>query len=281
MRSPTEFIHNRSTNAQPKEVLCDKIHKNPHTLKNPYPKYSTVPTPYRIHSTSRLKRGSPGITAPVACTIHGILKFDSAESPHLVYNELVSLKLAQSLKVPVADGVLTVSGDGLAYASLEVALPGISLPDALPSQFGAIARDYPHESAGLLAFDILIGNFDRGRNLKASLVTPHIPLFCAFDHSHVLLNIKGNPQDSIQSMKSDNLLILSHPFFKRISRKNLDIWIKRIARLDTDIIRDCCIYGKPFRAVSEDLQHDLFAALSHRARNLANIISAHQEVIFP
>ena len=77
-----------------------------------------------------------------------------AESPHLVYNELVSLRLAQSLKVPVADGVLTVSGDGLAYASLEVALPGKALPDALPSQFGVIAQDCPHESAGLLAFAV-------------------------------------------------------------------------------------------------------------------------------
>ncbi len=240
-----------------------------------------MPTPYRIHSTRRLKRGSPGTTAPVACTIHGILKFDSAESPHLVYNELVSLRLAQSLKVPVADGVLTVSGDGLAYTSLEVALPGMALPDALPSQFGTIARDYPHESAGLLAFDILVGNFDRGRNLKASVVTPHISLFCAFDHSHVLLNIQENPHDSIQSLKSDNLLILSHPFFKRISRKNLDIWIKRIARLDLDVLRDCCVYGKPFRAVGNELQQALFVALSHRAKNLANIVSAHQGVIFP
>jgi hypothetical protein len=240
-----------------------------------------MPTPYRIHSTSRLKRGSPGITVPVACTIHGILKFDSAESPHLVYNELVALRLAQSLKVPVADGVLTVSGDGLAYASLEVALPGMALPDALPSQFGAIAQDYPHESAGLLAFDIWIGNFDRGRNLKASLVSPHIALFCAFDHSHVLTNVKENPHDSIQSLMSDQLLILSHPFFKRVSKKNLDHWIKRIAMLDLDVLRDCCVYGKPFRAVSKELQQDLFAALSHRAKNLANIVSAHQNVIFP
>ena len=242
---------------------------------------SRMPTPYRIHSTRRLKRGSPGITTPVSCTLHGILKFDNPESPHLVYNELVALRLAQSLKVPVADGVLTVAGDGLAYASLEVALPGMALPDALPSQFGVIAKNYPHEAAGLLAFDILIGNHDRGQNLKASVVTPHLPLFCAFDHSHVLLNIRDIPHGSIKALKSDDLLILSHPFFKRVSKANLDIWVKRIARLDHDILRDCCEYGKPFRAVSQELQHDLFTALSRRARKLDQIVLAHQGVIFP
>ena len=66
-----------------------------------------MPVPYRIHKITRQTRGSPGITNPAACTLHGILKFDSAESPHLVYNEYVALRLAQAARIPVADGVLT------------------------------------------------------------------------------------------------------------------------------------------------------------------------------
>ncbi len=49
----------------------------------------------------------------------------------------------------------------------------------------------------LVAFDVWIGNRDRGRNLKASVVTPHLPVFRAFDHSHALLNIEATPEEGL------------------------------------------------------------------------------------
>jgi hypothetical protein len=49
--------------------------------------------------------------------------------------------------------------------------------DALPGQLDKISVQYPNESAALIAFDVWIGNRDRGRNLKASVVTPHLPVF--------------------------------------------------------------------------------------------------------
>ncbi len=100
----------------------------------------------------------------------------------------------------------------------------MALPDALPSQFGVIAQNYPHEAAGLLAFDILIGNHDHARNLKASVVTPHIPLFCAFDHSHVLLNIRDNPHDSIKALKSDDLLSPVLPPTRGVGARSGQYW---------------------------------------------------------
>lgn len=152
-------------------------------------------SPYKIRQI--LKRRPAGITEASYCTLDAILRFDGPESPHCVYIEHVALRLAQTFHITVADGALIVAGDGPAYASLEVAAPGIPLPNVLDSQCERIARKYPDEVAALTAFDILIGNWDRKRNLKASIVTPHIRLFKNFNHSHALLNIKEDPDDSI------------------------------------------------------------------------------------
>ena len=241
----------------------------------------SVPVPYRIHKISRQTRGAPGITNPAACTLHGILKFDSTESPHLVYNEYVALRLAQAARIPVADGVLTVAGDGLAYASLEVALPGMALPDALPSQLDSIATQYPSEAAALVAFDIWIGNRDRGRNLKASIVTPHLPVFRAFDHGHALLNIEAAPEGSIRRLFGDELILAGHPFFGRIQKKDLDRWVKRIRQIDFDVIQDCCVFGRPFRAVPLSVQTSLFYALNTRSGMLETIIRSNMSKIIP
>lgn len=127
-------------------------------------------TPYRIHKLLPPRWWNvQGITYPVACALHGILKSDCPESPHLVYNEFATLWLAQALRVPVADGVLTVAADGYAYASLEMALPGLDLPDMRKSDCRKVAAQYPEAAAAILAFDYWIGNRDRGGNIKAAM----------------------------------------------------------------------------------------------------------------
>ncbi|MGC8733130.1 MAG: hypothetical protein ACP5RC_12870, partial [Halothiobacillaceae bacterium] len=165
-----------------------------------------MPEPtYRIRRIySRKVKGS---TQASQGTLDAILKFDGEESPHCVYNELVAMRLAQTLHIPVADGVLTLTPDGQTYASLELAASGLQLPDVLESRLDDVARRYPDEAAALVAFDLLIGNFDRGNNLKAVLASPHLQLFRAFDHSHALLSVKSAPEDSIKALASDALLV--------------------------------------------------------------------------
>jgi len=238
-----------------------------------------VPTPYKIHHIRR--RTSTGITLASFCTLNAILKFDCDESPYCVYNEHVATKLAQTLHLPVADGVLTSTGDGPAYASLEIASPGLSLPDLLESQHSKAASLYPNETAALVAFDILIGNNDRGRNLKASLVTPHIKIFKAFDHSHCLLTVEETPEDSIKRLLNGDLITTSHPFYGHVRQSLLDDWIKRIAVVDDTYINECCLMGKQFRAVSEDQQRKLASALIRRKEVLSNIVSKNIGRIAP
>ncbi|MDD2737184.1 MAG: hypothetical protein PHF56_24890 [Desulfuromonadaceae bacterium] len=89
-------------------------------------------TPYKIHKIRR--QLSHGTTKASACTLNAVLKFDDIESPHCVYNEKVAVRLGQTLHVPIAAGVLTTTGDGLAFASLHIEAPGLALPNLIPSR---------------------------------------------------------------------------------------------------------------------------------------------------
>lgn len=231
-----------------------------------------MPTPYRIHQLLPAKRSAKGITRPAACTLHGIIKFDCEESPHLVYNEFVALRLAQALRMPVADGVLTIAADGYAYASLEVALPGLDLPDMRKSDYKKVARRYSDASAAILAFDYWIGNADRGGNVKAAMLSEHLALFRAFDHQLALLDIEADFGASIKRLNSSEPIVKFHPFLGVVERSLLNAWVKRIASLSHDTIERCCVFEKPFRTVSPSTQRSLAWALQLRARRLAEII---------
>ena len=237
-----------------------------------------MPEPtYRIRRI--YSRKVKGITRASQGTLDAILKFDGAESPHCVYNEIVALRLAQTLHIPVADGALTLTPDGQTYASLELAASGLQLPDVLKTRLDDVARRYPGEVAALVAFDLLIGNFDRGSNLKAVLASPHLHLFRAFDHSHALLSVKAAPEDSIKGLGSNDLIVRFHPFYGRVSASLLTAWSARIAQMPSFMFRECCVQGKPFRAVTTEMQGALADALTKRARALSDIIAAHSTTI--
>ncbi len=237
-----------------------------------------MPEPtYRIRRI--YSRKVKGITQAAQGSLDAILKFDGDESPHCVHNEIVALRLAQTLHIPIADGVLTLTPDGQTYASLELAASGLQLPDVATSRLDDAARLYPDEVAALVAFDILIGNFDRSRNLKAVLHTPHVRLFRGFDHSHALLSVKATPEDSLRALASDALILRFHPFFGRVTPELLDAWAARIAMTPEFLIRECCVQGKPFRAVSLQMQEEMAKALIWRAKALPAIISAHRSRI--
>lgn len=228
-----------------------------------------------------LKKSASGVTKASYCTLGAILKFDSDESPHCVYNEIVAVRLAQTCHIPLADGVLTATSDGPSYASLELASPGIGLPDMLESQIPSVAAAYPDAVAALVVFDVLIGNRDRSRNVKASLTTPHIPIFRAFDHSHALLTIHETPGKSIAALETSDLIATQHPFYGFVSRGLLNTWVARIASTPGTLIKECARFGRPFRGVDERMQEQLADALVMRAQNLGGVVTRHRAVIKP
>jgi len=228
---------------------------------------------YKIRSIR--KKSLPGVTSPVSCSLDAILKFDSAESPYCVYSELVALRLAQTIHIPIASGVLTTTGGGEAYASIEIGSPGLRLPDLLPPQFANAASQYANGAAALVVFDIFIGNWDRGSNIKASLVTPHLPVFQGFDHEHGLLGVEADPLDSIHRLAQSDLIVRNHPFYKHVPGALVTKWVDRISLIDDAMIHECCELKRPLREVSIDMQSKLADALCKRKLNLPHLISSN------
>lgn len=232
---------------------------------------------YKIRSISR--RRVKGITSPSVGSLDAVLKFDSVESEHCVYNEYVAMRLAQTLHVPVADGVLGVAGDGPLFASLQLSSPGMRLPDPLESQWEAVARQYPEECAAVEAFDLLIGNGDRFSNFKAGLATPHMRIFAAFDHSHALLSIADTVHTSLDRLRSMDPLIRNHPFLEYTDPWEQLRWAERIAAVPDFYFRECCELGRPFRCVNQDTQKALADALIIRKFNLPAIVRSGYDLL--
>lgn len=237
-----------------------------------------IESPYKIKSI--LRQRPTGVTAASSCRLDAVLKFDGPESPFCVYSEQVAVRLAQTLHVPVADGVIAMTGDGHAFASIVIDSTGMSLPDMHESQNTAAAEKYPEQAAALTAFDILIGNHDRARNIKVVLKSPHIRLFRAFDHSHALLNVEATPEESLARLKAIDMIVEYHPFFGTLSKSLFETWLERFAAIDDCYIRECCIFGRPFRAVTEKLQEDLGHALVARKNGLLAIAKLASPQIF-
>jgi hypothetical protein len=200
-----------------------------------------------------------------------VLKFDGQESPHGVYNEFVALKLAQACNIPVADGCLT-DGHGYGYASFELGAPDLSLPPVTACRRDRVAERYPNEAAALVAFDMWIGNWDRGENLKATLVTPHILMFAGYDHGNSLLNVEEDPWRSIERLSTDSDQILRfHPFFGRVTQPLLENWLLTIGGLPDEIIQSCVCLEQSLRGVTVEMQEALAAALCRRKASIWDI----------
>lgn len=224
----------------------------------------------RTYSVRNIFSTAPnGTTRPAMCSINGVLKFDHPqESPHCVYNEYVALRIAQSLNIPVADGCLVMTGDGHAYVSLGLATPGMALPDVIPSRRERVRDQYPDEVAALVAFDLLIGNRDRGESLKAALGIPQIRLFAGYDHSFSLLNVEEDPWQSIARLASEDYIVEFHPFFGQVTAHLYEEWLDRIGSIPDYVFHEHCRFGRPFRGVSEEMQEALANALCLRKGHL-------------
>lgn len=221
-----------------------------------------------------LREVGKGITSPVAATLDGILKFDSDESPHAVYNELVAQRIGERIGAPIVAGGLTVVVGGEAFASLKSGSPGMVLPDFQTIQGNKVAKAYPQQTASLLVFDVFIGNWDRRGNLKAATVSPHLQLFAAFDHGHALLSADKDVNLSIARLAAQDPIAVPHPLAGVADQWEINRAIERIKRLLDEDIQSCCVLGSPFRGVPLDVQQRLSQALCARRDRIDILIKA-------
>jgi len=225
------------------------------------------------------KKKANGVTSPRYCTMNAILKADSNESPQCVYNEQVATNLAQVLHIPNAMGVLTHTSKEHSFASLEIAKPGIPLPNIRKKWFKEAAGSYPNEVAALVAFDIFIGNTDRYQNLKVTLQTKTNPIFMAFDHSHSLLHPFHESKDAIKQLRSMDLIAKRHSFYGLVKCSLLHHWVQRLQDLPDYLIIESCEMGSPINSVDTRTQSSLAGALVWRKNNLHTIIDNNLNII--
>lgn len=228
------------------------------------------PTPYKLSRIGRqLKTGA---TKPYACRMHGVLKYDCDETPQGVYNELVAVRLAQTLHIPIATGVMADYGCEDAFVSLHVGRSDLKLPNLKTYHRAAAADRYPDEVAALTAFDIFIGNWDRNENLMASLKSAQ-KVFSGIDHGLSLLCVDASPAKSLVKLRSADLIVRYHPFYGMVRKDLLMSWSDRIAAAAPRDISECCLCNATVGSVPVELQQKLADALLARQRSLSFIIS--------
>lgn len=229
-----------------------------------------------------LRQSKKGASKPALATLNAILTFDCDESPFGVYNELVATRLGQMMSAPVASGVLTVSGEGQTFAGIEAGSHELVMPDVSDTRLKDVVIKYPSEVAALVAFDLWIGNDDRHGNLKAALHTQHIRIFAGFDHAISLLGFEDDPKKQafrIEALKAGELLVKFHPFYGLVDGLELSKWVSRVAGISDDLVREACLFGRPFHSVSMAMQSDLAEALIARKRLLPGIMAANAALI--
>lgn len=231
---------------------------------------NTITPRYRIVQVGRKLRG---ITSPRAGRVSAILKLNGPESPSAIYNEIVAVRLGRLLGVPLADGVLGVRNGEHMFASLELAETGLPLPPVRKNQLAEIARRYPDEAAALTLFDIWIGNFDRGLNMRALLASEERRLICGFDHGHALLNVKATIPESLAALSSHETLVPFHPFYGELGYWRAHHWIDRLAELEPSRVLKCCLVLDPLTGVGSLSQERLATVLSWRAREMSIIVN--------
>lgn len=227
-----------------------------------------------FYKIKELKRKVPGgsMTEPVRGTLDVILKQDSDNSPTCVYNEMVALRLAQRLGVPLAMGVPSVGDGGTYFASLTVGGLSINLPNISEKKMAAVAKRYPADAAALFVFDVWVMNNDRANNLKANLTQSDVHLVAGIDHEQTLLGTRGDMRDSLQAL-GDLEVPARHPLREHVSAELVSEWVTRIGSLDNGAIDDAVVLSLSISGVHERSQRRLAEIMKIRRDQLAALVA--------
>lgn len=226
---------------------------------------------YKISKLGKKVRGISA-TEPVRGTLDVVLKQDSENSPCCVYNELVSLRLAQRLGVPLAMGVPSVGDVGTYFASLVVGGLSINLPNVSAKKMGSVAKRYPHEAAGIFVFDVWVLNHDREGNIKANLSAADIHLVAGIDQEQALLGSFPEPTESLAALMAMDVPE-HHPFRGTLTATHLEFWIKEIAALSDDAIDAAVILGFSVSGVHGQIQRRLARVMKARRDQIAILVA--------
>ena len=220
----------------------------------------------------RQKVSASSMTEPVRGTLDVVLKQDGDNSHCCVYNEMVALRLAQRLGIPVAMGVPSVGDGGVYFASLIVGGLSINLPDVPLNRMGGVAKRYPNAAAAIFVFDVWILNKDRENNLKANLTTAPTPIVAAIDHEQTLLGVKDDPNESLAALNAMDFPV-HHPLAGHLSVADVQRWTIAVFGLSDEAIIDAVVLGYSVGGVHSRTQQKLAQALIDRRDQISELVN--------
>jgi len=237
---------------------------------------------YRLLSFDR--QMGIGVAGAMQVTVSAVAKTNSDEAPYCVPNEVICAELGRFLRLPIPPcGIVRqpqVPGAHW-FASMDFNLTGNSLPPVDPQR---CVKELPHECAGLLLFDVLVGNCDRHRRNFAVDFSTSLPQMSVFDHSHALFGyVPGKAVDRLVGLR--NRLGISGGVQTRGNRHCLlDVvstddyfgeWIGRLAALPNYLIDGLCNDATE-TGVSTAEAEEAARFLKHRRASMRSIIKDSQ-----
>jgi hypothetical protein len=225
-----------------------------------------------------------GVTGSWQATISVVAKCNGVNAPYYVPNELICAEIGRFIRLPIPPcGIIDAPKAQVKtwFASLDFNLAGNSLP---PVDTAKCLTNLPFLSAGLLLFDILIGNSDRHRSNFAVDFSVAPPRMSIFDHSHALLGFQSNMADARLRDLKERLAITGGPHTKGNRHCLLDAvpgddhfreWLERIGSIPDFLIVDLCHDASELGATQAeaDLAADF---LKSRRDNMKKIIEDHR-----
>lgn len=216
------------------------------------------------------------MTEPVKGTLDVVLKQDGANAPCCVYNEIVALRLAQRLGVPLAMGVPSVGDGGVYFASLVVGGLSINLPDVTRKKMVGVAKRYPSEAAALFVFDVWTYNDDRAENLKANTTTNPLPLVAGIDQEKSLLSCAGDLRASLDALAAHRVP-MCHPFKGHLPAARIGEWQRAIQAVSDEAIEAAIVLGYSVGGVHVPDQTRLAQVMRARRNALPALLALAQQ----
>lgn len=211
-----------------------------------------------------------GLSGAIYCTISGVAKRNSPDSPYAVPNEYICGRLGYTLGLPVPPGVVVQTDEHqLAYVSLKFGANAERPPSIIPPEF---VSDNARLAAGVVAFDTWIANLDRHEdNLTYSRfgTSPVV-----FDHDRALFG--AEPEGAVDRLTRflDEGLAGSCISQHLPDDAELDLvtWSDRIRNISHLQIRDICQHMVCDGGINQDTCEAAVRFLSHRKDRMAELL---------
>ena len=184
--------------------------------------------------------------------VQAVAKSNSDISPYCVPNEVICGEIGRFLRLPIPpSGLVLSTARSPMVASLDFNLTGNTLP---PVDVLRCVQDLPKLAAGVLIFDILIGNCDRHRQNFSVDFLSSPPQMNVFDHDRALLGYEPTKGMDRLSATRDRLGVswgsvepfgsgaMKHCLLEAVDTDtHFGEWIDRAASLPKFFVEEVCL----------------------------------------